>query len=76
MNFEQMALTRQSTRNYDASKDVEMEKLVRICELGMLAPSACNSQPWKLHILKLSLHFYTCLLNIMNSLYLIIKNKF
>ena len=28
-----------------------MEKLVRICELGMLAPSACNSQPWKLHII-------------------------
>lgn len=51
MNFEQMALTRQSTRNYDASKEVEIEKLVRICELGMLAPSACNSQPWKLHIL-------------------------
>ena len=50
MDFEQMALTRQSTRNYDATKDVELEKLVRICEVGMLAPSACNSQPWKLHI--------------------------
>lgn len=51
MNFEQMALTRQSTRNYDATKEVELEKLVKICELGMLAPSACNSQPWKLHII-------------------------
>lgn len=51
MNFEQMALTRQSTRRYDATKDVELEKLVKICEIGMLAPSACNSQPWKLHIM-------------------------
>ena len=51
MNFEQMALTRQSTRRYDATKDVELEKLVKICEIGMLAPSACNSQPWKLHVL-------------------------
>ena len=51
MEFEQMALTRQSTRKYDTSKEVELEKLIKMCEIGMLAPSACNSQPWKLHII-------------------------
>lgn len=51
MEFEKMALTRQSTRKYDNSKEVELEKLIKICEIGMLAPSACNSQPWKLHII-------------------------
>ena len=51
MNFEQMALTRQSTRRYDTTKEVELEKLQKICEVGLLAPSACNSQPWKLHII-------------------------
>ena len=51
MNFEQMALTRQSTRKFDTTKEVEMEKLMKICDIARLAPSACNSQPWKLHIL-------------------------
>lgn len=51
MDFEKMALTRQSTRKYDITKEVELEKLIKICEVGMLAPSACNSQPWKLHII-------------------------
>ena len=52
MTFEEMDYTRQSNRKYDASKEVEMEKLIKICEVAMLAPSACNSQPWKLHIVK------------------------
>lgn len=51
MEFEKMALNRQSTRKYDTTKEVELEKLIKICEVGMLAPSACNSQPWKLHII-------------------------
>ena len=46
MEFEKMALNRQSTRKYDTTKEVELEKLIKICEVGMLAPSACNSQPW------------------------------
>jgi len=37
---------RQSDRAY-LDKDVEQEKLDRIAEAGRLAPSACNSQPWK-----------------------------
>ena len=32
MEFEQMALTRQSTRKFDTTKEVELEKLIKICE--------------------------------------------
>lgn len=37
---------RQSDRGY-IDKTVEKEKLDRILEAGRIAPSACNSQPWK-----------------------------
>ncbi|HJV78565.1 MAG TPA: nitroreductase family protein, partial [Paludibacter sp.] len=37
---------RQSDRAY-LDKPVEKEKLERILEAARLAPSACNSQPWK-----------------------------
>jgi len=37
---------RQSDRGY-LDREVEQEKLDRILEAGRLAPSACNSQPWK-----------------------------
>jgi len=37
---------RQSDRGY-LGREVEQEKLDRILEAGRLAPSACNSQPWK-----------------------------
>lgn len=39
-------LSRQSDRGY-IDKEVEKDKLERILEAGRLAPSACNSQPWK-----------------------------
>ena len=38
-------IQRQSGRNY-AEKPVEMEKLQKCIEAAILAPSACNSQPW------------------------------
>lgn len=37
---------RQSDRRY-SSRAIEREKLERIVEAGRMAPSACNSQPWK-----------------------------
>lgn len=40
-------LQRQSVRAYDSSRAVEKEKLMRCIEAARLAPSACNSQPWK-----------------------------
>jgi nitroreductase len=38
---------RQSVRKYDASQPVEKEKIDLCLEAARLAPSACNSQPWK-----------------------------
>ena len=47
MNLEELYLKRQSTRRYSekAVADADLEK---ICRLGALAPSAKNSQPWKM----------------------------
>ena len=42
----EMIIRRQSNRKY-SDKPVENEKLERIIEAGRMAPSACNSQPWK-----------------------------
>lgn len=49
MELEKLYLTRQSTREYDPNKKVTDEDLLEICRLGKLAPSAVNSQPYKLH---------------------------
>jgi nitroreductase len=46
MNFPELVKTRQSVRKY-SSKVVEAEKIARCVEAARLAPSACNSQPWK-----------------------------
>lgn len=46
-DFLQLVLSRQSDRAYDKNRPVEKEKLERILEVARLAPSACNSQPWK-----------------------------
>ena len=51
MNFTEIALTRQSCRSYDESREIEEEKLTAILEAARLAPSACNSQPY---------HFTVC----------------
>ncbi|MFW5793407.1 MAG: nitroreductase family protein [Bacteroidota bacterium] len=46
MDFYNLCKHRQSTRKY-SSKPVEKEKILKIIESSRLAPSACNSQPWK-----------------------------
>ena len=46
MDFLQLAASRQSDRAYE-HRPVEREKLERILQAACLAPSACNSQPWK-----------------------------
>lgn len=38
---------RESCRNFDPNRTVEREKLERCAEAARLAPSACNSQPWR-----------------------------
>jgi nitroreductase len=45
-SFLELVQQRQSDRAY-LDKPVEKEKLERILEAARLAPSACNSQPWK-----------------------------
>ena len=49
MTFNELINSRQSVRRY-LEKPVEREKIEKIIEAVHLAPSACNSQPWKIII--------------------------
>ena len=49
MEFNKLIHQRQSVRRYQ-NKPVEREKIEKLIEAVHLAPSACNSQPWKLII--------------------------
>lgn len=51
MNFREIAEARQSCRSFDPSRDAEPEKIRAILESAILAPSACNGQPY---------HFTVC----------------
>jgi nitroreductase len=46
MTFLELVRRRQSTREF-LDRPVEREKVERCVEAARLAPSACNSQPWK-----------------------------
>ena len=50
MNFSEIAVSRQSCRSYDATRDVEREKLDALLESARLAPSACNGQPYHITV--------------------------
>jgi len=45
-NFLDLVQKRQSVRKY-IEKTVEKEKIETCLQAAMLAPSACNAQPWK-----------------------------
>ncbi|MFO7978147.1 MAG: nitroreductase family protein [Bacteroidales bacterium] len=47
MQFSDLVMHRESVRRY-STRGVEPQKIERIMESCRLAPSACNSQPWKL----------------------------
>lgn len=49
MTFQEILDRRQSVRKYQ-DKPVEREKIEKLIESVHVAPSACNSQPWKLII--------------------------
>lgn len=49
MNLQEVIEKRYSCRQY-VSRDVEPELLKKCVDTAHLAPSACNSQPWKFHI--------------------------
>lgn len=46
-NFSKLVLKRQSCRDF-SDKPLDKQTLDKIMQLAMLAPSACNSQPWKM----------------------------
>ena len=50
MNFTEIAMNRQSCRNYDSNRQVEAEKLTAILHAAQLAPSACNGQPYRITV--------------------------
>ncbi len=52
MNFREIAENRQSCRSYDSTKIVENEKIKAILESAILAPSACNGQPYHFTVCK------------------------
>lgn len=51
MEFVDVIMQRESVRNYDPMKPVEMQVLERILEAGRIAPSAANYQPWHFHLI-------------------------
>lgn len=50
MNFKEIAINRQSCRNFDGTKAVEKEKIDNILEIARLSPSACNGQPYHITV--------------------------
>jgi len=47
LNIYEIINNRESIRNYNPDKIVDKNTLKRILTAGILAPSACNNQPWK-----------------------------
>ncbi len=52
MNFNEIAQNRYSCRAFDGNRPVEDEKIKAIFESTILAPSACNSQPYHFTVCK------------------------
>ena len=52
MNFNEIAVNRQSCRAYNPNREVESEKLETILESARLSPSACNGQPYFITVCK------------------------
>lgn len=50
MKFEKLIKERYSCRKFK-SKDVEQEKIDKILEAGLVAPTACNLQPQRILVL-------------------------
>lgn len=47
--LQDLALARRSVRNF-SEKAVERDAVIAAVKLAQLSPSACNRQPWKLHL--------------------------
>lgn len=46
-NFSDLVLNRQACRDFN-DEPIDLEKIKKAISTGLLAPSACNSQPWKI----------------------------
>ena len=49
-DFFELIARRESCRDFDPARPVEKDRLTAMLEAARLAPSACNSQPWKYYI--------------------------
>lgn len=49
MNFNELILKRESCRNYNG-EPISTDMILKCVDAARLAPSACNSQPWKYYI--------------------------
>ncbi len=47
--FKKLVNTRQACRDFN-DKPVDAKDILELAELATLAPSACNSQPWKMYV--------------------------
>lgn len=50
MNFNELAVKRQSCRKYDPDICLDESIINKILETSILSPSACNGQPYKIHV--------------------------
>lgn len=48
-NFSELILRRESCRNY-TGEPIDTELIMKCVDAARLAPSACNSQPWKYYV--------------------------
>ncbi len=51
MEFTELVKLRESIRSYDPGRAVSKDVLLKILDIGRLAPSASNRQPWKFVII-------------------------
>lgn len=52
MEFSQLINLRESCRNFDSSKDITNEQIEKMINSAILAPSACNGQPYYFTVCK------------------------
>ena len=70
--FKELAKKRESCRDFDPEREVEIEKIEACLETMKLAPSACNSQPYYYYLVhgdeakNLSKYFQLCKINSFN----------
>lgn len=51
-NFSEFAASRHSVRHFDKTSDIKTSDIVKALETAVLAPSACNRQPSRVHIIE------------------------